>query len=476
MLARQAPEVMVVAVLKLRCLSVERLGCSFPHRRDIVLVYVELVNISKLMTQTITKMLERKLPAMLLYISSTFSLTVGIVAQSAALVVLARFLGTEQFGYLATITAATNLGAPWCGLGGAEALRRRASRDPSLYPNLLGHSLILLSVSGAVLTLITIAALSFFVHVVTDPIDNLVILLLQVPCNLLLYPWICLVEQILLTHGQFSRANAVNAGFGVMRASTALVACLVFGVQTLHAWAIWNAVIYAVASLACVAAIASFGAPRWTVLRDEVPLGATLSISGFLSMLRTNIDLLALAAVATPQLVGAYGAARRVVGTAVVTGGSLNRLVYAKLAIAGQSGLPATLRLVRGYLAYAIALTGATSIALFVTAPLMPWIFGKSFGDATGMVKILCWTLILTSIQNFAFDSFNATDRHRVRVIVASLTSALGTAIIAILTYRQGITGTFVGIYLAEGLMAATLWTALKALSDRYQRPAIVTE
>jgi O-antigen/teichoic acid export membrane protein len=78
-------------------------------------------------------------------------LTVGIAAQSIGFIVLARWLGSDQFGHLSMITAATNLGAAWCGLGTSEAMRRRAGRDPSLYPTLLGHCLILLFVSGTVL-------------------------------------------------------------------------------------------------------------------------------------------------------------------------------------------------------------------------------------------------------------------------------------------------------------------------------------
>src|SRR5215475_10256307 len=94
----------------------------------------------------------RKLPAIRLYISSTSMLTVGIAAQSVGFIVLARWLGSEQFGHLSLITAATNLGTAWCGLGTGEAMRRRAGRNPSLYPTLLGHCLILLFVSGAMLT------------------------------------------------------------------------------------------------------------------------------------------------------------------------------------------------------------------------------------------------------------------------------------------------------------------------------------
>src|SRR5579871_899645 len=100
------------------------------------------------------------LPAIRLYVSSTSLLTVGIAAQSVGFVILARWLGSDQFGHLSMITAATNLGSAWCGLGTGEAMRRRAGREPSLYPTLLGHCLILLFVSGAILTAVMSVAIA----------------------------------------------------------------------------------------------------------------------------------------------------------------------------------------------------------------------------------------------------------------------------------------------------------------------------
>lgn len=103
------------------------------------------------MFRNATDALRRRLPPLLLYVSSTGSLLVGTVAHTIGFVILARFLGTEQYGYLATISAATNLACPLCGLGASEAVRRWVGRDPSSYSAILGHSLILLSVTGILL-------------------------------------------------------------------------------------------------------------------------------------------------------------------------------------------------------------------------------------------------------------------------------------------------------------------------------------
>ena len=413
-----------------------------------------------------------KLPAIRLYISSTSMLTVGIAAQAIGFVVLARWLGSGQFGHLSMITAASNLGAAWCGLGTGEAMRRRAGRDASLYPVLLGHSLILLFVSGVVLTIVMSVAITLSLRIVDDPIENFVIIVLLVSSNMVLFTWIGFTEQVLLAHSDFTRANLLNSGFGITRAVTAFIACLGFGVDSLNVWALWNCAAFAVVSIACAGLIWPYGAPRWRVMWDEIPLGVTLSISGSIAALRQNVDLLALSTMAPPQVVGAYGVARRVLGMAVVTGASLDRLVYAQLAIAGKEGPSATLRLARRYVLYAIGLTGATSLAIFVLAPLLPWLFGKDFDGAIWILRVLCWTLILTAVQFVAFDAINAADRHGIRLVVGAVIGIAGAALIVGFSFAFGINGTFVAVYLTELSMAAALWMTLKVLSDRQRKLA----
>jgi O-antigen/teichoic acid export membrane protein len=176
---------------------------------------------------------------------------------------------------------------------------------------------------------------------------------------------------------------------------------------------------------------------------------------------------------APPHLVGAYGVARRVLSVAVVTGASLDRLIYANLAIAGKGGPSATLRLAQRYVLYAIGLTGVTSLTIFILAPLLPWLFGKGFEDAIWILKALCWTLILTAVQFVAFDAINAADHHRVRLIVSTVVGILGTALIVGLSFAFGITGTFIAVYLTELSTAAALWITLKLLSDRQRKMSI---
>jgi O-antigen/teichoic acid export membrane protein len=422
--------------------------------------------------RTLIDLLTRKLPAVRLYVATSGSLMIGIGAQSVGFVVLARFLGTEQFGHLMTITAVTNLGSVWSGLGSGEAMRRRVGRDASMYPTMLGHGLILIFASGLALTAILTVGMAMFIHVVPDRGENLQILLLFAASSLIPYAWVLLVEQIFLARREYFRANFVNSGFGLARAFTAVLACIGFGVDDIHAWAVWSAAGYLVVALVCALAIWSYGAPRWHVQRDELPLGISLSVSSFFIVLRHNIDILAIGFFLPATFVGVYGVAKRLVMATFVIGGAFDRLIYNRLALAGKDGPSKTLPLARKYVVYAIGIGAATSVALFLVAPFLPWIFGKDFGESIVILRILCWVLIPIGIQNVAFDALGAADLHRARMVVGAVITVVGAGLIVGLTYGYGTFGTFFAIYATDILMAAAFWLALLWQSERQVRLA----
>src|SRR5262249_43810715 len=111
------------------------------------------------------------LPKVILYATSTASLMFGVAAQLVAIVIVARHLGVEQFGHLMRTTAATTVAGHLCGLGAGEAMLRRVARDSTLYPVVLGHNIIMLSLSGIILIPTTVACLVLLVQASSDPFE-----------------------------------------------------------------------------------------------------------------------------------------------------------------------------------------------------------------------------------------------------------------------------------------------------------------
>ena len=405
--------------------------------------------------------LRRALPLAGLYFGSTASLLVGTGAQLVAFVVLARHLGVEQFGQLMTITAATNLGAQLCGIGANEGLVRRVARDVAEYPLLLGHTIILMLLSGAVLTVAVTLGLATLTIVSDSARANIVSLLIFVVSNVVLFRWVLVVEQVFIARSRVVSANLVTVGFALARMTAAIVACVGFGVARIETWAVWHGAVHLVAAICGALAIARFGPPRWRILREEIPFGIHFSTPWLFWSLRQNVDLLILSLVAPPALVGSFGVTKRILDASLLPITSLNRLLYPRLAVAGSKGARATLMMTLRFLTAIVAIAASTSLALYLAAPWMPDLFGRAFEDMVGFLRILCWILVVVAVQNAAYEALGGADRHGIRALVYNSGSAAATLLIAVLTYALLAPGTFVAIYVSEILIATLLWGTL---------------
>jgi O-antigen/teichoic acid export membrane protein len=407
------------------------------------------------------------LPKLVLYIGSTGCLAIGAAAQLLVAVILARYLGVEQFARLLTMTAATSVGAQLCGLGSGDVMIRRIARDQALYPVILGHSVILILLSGVVLVPIITATLYSLVRISGDPFEDLVVLFVFTLANVMLFRWITTTEQIFLARSQFWRANAVQLGFALARIVTVIAACLVFKIERLEVWILWYGMMHLIAAIVCVAAVHQYGAPRWCVLREEVKLGFHQTTPQFFDALQQNIDILVLHLVAAPAIVSSYGIASRIMRQSLVMLASFNRLLYPKIASAGQHGILAVIQLVRKYSRHVLALGAMTSISLFVVAPLAVGLFGEKFEDAIVYLRILCWLPLLIAIINVSYDAIGAADKHFIRANMYNVSCIVSAVLIAGLTYFYGIIGTFVAVYVSQVLVLVAMLATLLVLSRK---------
>jgi O-antigen/teichoic acid export membrane protein len=408
---------------------------------------------------------EGRRQAVLRYVSSTAVMGAGLIAHTIGLILVARALGPQQFGQLAIITAVSNFGLAFCGLGGSEALRRAVSRDPECYPHALGHALILVGTTSVVLSIALSLGLALALEASPRPGENFAIMLLFVASNLALFAWIGLTEQILLARDDLARANFVNISSGLGRAAAAVLACLVFGVADLKQWALWHFGFYAVVALICLAAVWRYGRPQLRLLPGELGKGWTLSVTSLLMIARQNADVMALAAVASPATIGIYSVARRIVSTASVVSASLDRLVYGNLARAGKEGVSATLALALRYARISGAMCIAASLALYLAAPLVPYVFGQQYAEAVALLRLLCWSLVLTGLHYLAFDALNAADQHQQRLAAEVASGLIGLVVLGALTVLGGLGGIICASYLASALVVVALWATLFRLA-----------
>ncbi len=415
---------------------------------------------------------ERWLHVAIQYLGSSGSMGFVLVSQLITFVILARHLGNTQFGQLMAITAATQIAMSLCGLGGDEPMIRRLVRDPSLYPVLLGHNLILIAISGLVLAVIATTIIYFIIPIALPTREYVTLIAIFALSNIILFRVVSLTESIFIGRGEYMRANAVVVSFATARLLTAIAATLVFKVDSLHIWAFWHGAVHIIGAFGCAIVLGRFSGPRWTVLRDELKRGAHIIIPTFLNTLRQNIDPLVLSLVMTAAVVGNYSAASRIVQASLYSVWSFNRIMYPRLVVAGEQGRAPTFALASRFVLIAGGLGALTSVGLFVLAPYLADFFGKGFLHAATYLRILCWLAFLAAIQSTAYDALGALEKHPLRATILNTSSIIGAALVMALTYLYGINGIFIALYLSQLLVVSGLWTALVYVT-RANKPAI---
>jgi O-antigen/teichoic acid export membrane protein len=150
-----------------------------------------------------------------------------------------------------------------------------------------------------------------------------------------------------------------------------------------------------------------------------------------------------------------------------MVGQALDRIVYSRLVVAGRDGVKMTTELAKKYATYLIGPLLLTSVAVFVTAEVVPWVFGNKYGDAVHLVRVLSIVIVAWGLQNLAFDALNAAQQHTVRLLVSIGAACLGCSLIAGGAYLWQVPGVLVGVIAAEVVITGGLWLALIALARR---------
>lgn len=389
------------------------------------------------------------------------SLLASVAAQLITFAVLARFLGVEQFGLYAAMTALTNVGVQMCGLGAQESLIRRVAQDRAMYPVMLGHATLLSAGSGIVLVLIGLMVLPVMFHVSNDVLINIETAALILVTNIMVLKAISLPTQAFLAHSDFASANKIDVFYALSRTAAAVLACFVFGVSTTAQWAYWHFGVHAVVAGVAMFSIRGLGRPRFELVRSEIRIGVLFSTQFIFRALRQNADMLVLSAVTGAEVLGSYSLARRILDSSYTSVEALNRLIYPGSASAAVNGVHGALERTKKVLVAAFAIAAASATAIFVLAPLLPWLFGEEYVSLVGFTRILCWAVIPTAIYAVALEALGASGLQGARAAILNSTNLVGAGVVALATWWFAANGTFAAYYLIEITTAVIAWVVL---------------
>jgi O-antigen/teichoic acid export membrane protein len=382
---------------------------------------------------------------------------VRLALQSAYFVIIARALGPEQYGAFVGATALSAILSPFSSLGSGNLLIKNVSRNPQVFREYWGNTLIVTFISGAFLTVIIGLFGRAILPVSVSPLLILVIAI----SDLLLARFIDIASQAFQAVHILERTAQINILLGVTRLLAALCLISFFPHPNAENWAylyLGSTGIAAISGLILVHRI--LGSPRVAIARiqPEILEGFYFSLGLSAQTVYNDIDKTMLARMSSLEAVGIYAAAYRLVDVAFVPVKSLLAASYTKFFQQGATGVIGSLALSKRLTPIAASYGILAGLSLYFFAPIVPYIFGKEYEDTVNALQWLCLLPLLKSMHYFAADTLTGAGFQGVRSCVQVMIAFINVILNLWMIPRFSWVGAAWSSLASDGLLMVSLW------------------
>lgn len=198
------------------------------------------------------------------------------------------------------------------------------------------------------------------------------------------------------------------------------------------------------------------------IIKTAWPFG----LLGLLGVIMLNTDIIMLGSLVTPEEVGFYAAAQKIIQLLYVLPALFSISVFPALARAASSNPESARRILEQSVALAIAV--AVPIALlgvFLGDWIIPFLFGKAYMPAAAVFKILSLTVLIVYPAGVIGNAIFAYDATKYLALFVGAAAISNVAFNLILIPPLGIEGAALATILAELFSNAILWKKIKQVS-----------
>jgi O-antigen/teichoic acid export membrane protein len=368
---------------------------------------------------------------------------------------LARVLGPIEFGKIAAVGSVSTLLMPFSGLGAANLMIMRAARNPTLLQVYFGNSLLIASITGSILTAVSVVVIVPFLG---SQIGFLLMLVYSVS-ELLFSKFTDICCHVFISNERMHWTST----FLVTQSISKLVAVSIFMWVAPHFACNW--VEWALGSNVAVAlgiiylTTSQIGLPKFDVrlarheLWSGLPFAVSLSAKGFY----TDVDKVYLARYGAIESVGMYTVAFRVAQMALVPIRAVSLAFQARYFRAGESGVRGSgqlaLRLARAVIPLAVVL----GVGFYVAAHFIALIAGPRYSESGTILKYLCAMPLLLAFQSLLGDVLAGSGNQRATAASQVLSAGLALVLCAVLIRRFDWRGAVAASYLSQLFLVTLL-------------------
>lgn len=415
--------------------------------------------------EIITRILRSKL------VGSTAIMTVGngtrLVLGAVTFVIVARAMGSEQFGTFATVVAVAVIVMAFSGLGSDVLVVRRVSRAPEEFSAALLTALAFLAVTGPVLLVIFLVA----TRLILGPSASISLLLLVGFSDILCQPLNNICASCFLARSRPIGTAWLNIVFTGIRVLGAIIWVSVASEHTALSWAgfyVSGSILAAGLSLTQVIMMLGRpgGAIRWTEWYD----GFHFALQSSFSSSFRQIDRPVIAHLSSVAVVGLYAAAFRIADAASMPVQAIMYATFNRFFQLGAKGTSHSLRFALRILPFAVGAGILAGIAVAVVAPFAPLLLGPAYAGTQNELLVLSALPVLLAFSYVGGDILLGSDHVALRTLILFAMPVVSVIMCFVFVPSYGAMGAVYATLATNAIAAAVSWSAAAWVS-RQQQP-----
>jgi O-antigen/teichoic acid export membrane protein len=397
---------------------------------------------------------------------------VSFVVQACYFILLARLLGADQYGIFVGAAAAVSLLSQYSTLGSGLVLVRQVSRDHSEFPRYWGNVLITTFSVG----LVVIMALARFGGWMVGPASASVLVLVAVSE--------CTCARLAEGGGQafqaFERLKLTAVLTSLTNIARLMIAAgmvLLLRHATVRQWAIASLFVSCLsATLALVLVTTQLGWPRFDfrLLRSRALEGVGFSIAASTTSIYNDLDKAMLSRYGMLAANGIYSMAYRVIDMSCTPIRALQSAAFPRFCQLGHKGARGSIAFTRRLLGKTLPFGLLAAAVLFVAAPVIPYLVGRSFANSVSALQWLCLLPVFRSLHLGAGDTLTGAGYQRYRTAAQLSAAALNFGLNLWLIPTYSWHGAAWSSLITDGSLAAGNWIILGLLIRRENHAMLV--
>ena len=394
----------------------------------------------------------------------------SFVVQGLYFILLARLLGTSEYGILAGAAALVALVSQYSTMGSGLLLLRYVSPAPEKFREYWGNVILSTIVFGS----LVIAGLHFAGRwLIGGEAASILVILAIGDC--LCSQLTTAASQVFQAFEQMRITATLNLVTNLLRLLLAAGMLLFLHKASAWQWAFASLAISAVAVTAAVATVTvRFGWPsfRPALLLRRMGEGLVFAVSSSTTSAYNDIDKVMLGHYGMVVANGIYSMAYRVINIATMPIMSIQSAAFPRFFREGVHGVAATEPLARRILKRTLVLAGVSTVAIFLGAPLLPHLVGHGFGQSVHALRWLCLIPIFRCLHVGSGDAMAGAGHQKFRLGAQAVAAFGNLGMNLYLIPRYSWTGAAVASLLTDGGLAAMNWSLLLWLKRRDNRRA----